>query len=121
MLWVYRADGATLKFDLADDGQRKNWARLESDADFQSGITGLALHYNDDLQTLTGPVNARRLRYKAEYGKRKKSIFERIIMEYDDSIISITAYRNGAVPRVTATRIKRGRIRYKPEGNYNGD
>lgn len=114
MLWVYLNDGQTLHFDLTvADGDEAWWPR-EKDATFQDSITGVALYFDATLHTLTRPRGFRRVKFKAEITQSRGSPVERVVMSADDIEIELKAYRNGAVPQVTALKLRRGRRVYKP-------
>ncbi len=114
MLWVYLSDGRTLHFDLTDADGEKAWQEREKDAAFQGAITGVALYYDETLHTLTKPRGFRRVRYRAEITQSKGRPVERLVMSADDIEVEVKAYRNDAVPKVTALKLRRGRRVFKP-------
>ena len=116
MLWVYLDDGRTLHFDLFKEKDLTEWNEQKSDELFQRSITGVALYKDGTLQTLSRPANFRKVHFDAEVYERRGHPVERIVLEADDFIVTKTAYRNGATPEVTATKIRRGRFVYKPKG-----
>lgn len=114
MLWVYLNDGRTLHYDLADADGAKAWRECEKDASFQSSITGVALYHEEALHTMTRPRGFRRVKYRAEISESKGRPVERLVMSVDDIEIEVKAYRNDAIPTVTALKLRRGRRVFKP-------
>lgn len=114
MLWVYLSDGRTLHYDLTDADGKKAWEAHEKDVGFQDSITGVALYFDETLHTLTRPRGFRRIRYRAEITQSKGRPVERVVMSVDDIEVEVKAYRNDAVPKVTALKLRRGRRVFKP-------
>lgn len=116
MLWVYLSDGQTLHFDILKPGELEAWNQRSGDLEFQRSITGVALYHEGQLQTLTRPGRFRRVKFLAEVFKRKGHPVERVTMEADGLMLSISAYRNNARPQVTAVKLRRGKRVYRPGG-----
>ena len=64
MLQVNLRSGTTHLFDMEQEGDRREWAKLSAGAEFQRSITGIAVIYEGRQYATPRPQHFRQLRYE---------------------------------------------------------
>lgn len=116
MIQANLRDGRTLSFDLRTALEREAWERCQADRTFQSQIQALGICHDGARHMLPAPVRFARVAYTAEVlEKDGRPVAERINLQADDVVLSITLYTGQA--KVARTDLRRiGRPRFVPKG-----
>jgi hypothetical protein len=130
MLKIHTSDGQTIRIDLADEAQAREWLdRLKRD-DFQATISGISMVETHETRTkcaecgakasgdigvqysVSRPQQFNRVRYQVEHtkadGKAKGS--ERVIVFADDVRMTMTAHQSQPSSRIAMAKIGRQRF-----------
>jgi hypothetical protein len=109
VLQVHLSDGQTLKFDLQDERQARDWlARVQSN-EFQSSVRGVTLHSNGVQYSIPRPMGFRRVWIFAEalqpdVARRFKG-GERAIVQLDNVRVVAMAHNEQRALRVSLSRV----------------
>jgi hypothetical protein len=116
MLQVHLADGRTLKFDLQDEAQAREWLRQSSDFSFQAEVTGLTLRKNGFQYSVPRPQGFGRIWYFAEFLEndptRRFKGGERVSVQIDDVRLVTMSHNEQRAVRVSLS--KTGHQCYNP-------
>jgi len=137
VLKIHTADGQTIRVDLSNPEQAREWLqRLEQDQ-FQKQIRGMALiEYHrvgvtcdacglksqgviGTQYSLSRPQDFQNIRYEVERNRMGESHSERIVVTAGDVMLSVTAH--DSQPSARALLVKSGRRRYVPRQFKDGE
>ncbi len=115
MLKVHLKDGRTLRFDLSDEQQARDWIANAGDLDFQSRITGVAIHHRGVQYSVPRPdgndVFMFAERVEPDRERRIKG-GERLICQTGDMRLTMMVHEAQKAARVNLVRT--GTQRYNP-------
>ena len=116
MLQVHLSDGRTLKFDLQDGVQAREWQLLANDFGFQETIRGMTLQNNGVQYSISRPQGFERVWYFAEFlesdAVRKFKGGERVSLQIDGIRLMAMAHNEQRALRVSLS--KTGKQCYNP-------
>ena len=116
MLQVHLSDGRTLKFDLQDGVQAREWQQLAGDFEFQSTIRGVTLQNNGIQYSITRPQGFNTVWYFAEFLEstrdRRFKGGERAAVQSDNVRLSAMSHNEQRALRVSLS--KTGHQCYNP-------
>lgn len=116
MLKVHTTDGKTVRLDLEDEQQAREWLLQLRDAEYQASITGLTVAYRGVQYSLPRPRGFNTLSYLAEYvapdSSKKLKGGERVTCFADDVRVGLMVHKEQRAVRITLT--KTGRQRFSP-------
>lgn len=137
MLKIHTADGQTIRVDLSDPEQAREWLpRLEQDK-FQREISGMTLieyhrvgvkcdvcglksHGALGVQySLSRPQDLSGVRYDVERTRMGENHSERIVVTAGDVMLSLTAHESQ--PSARALLVKSGKRRFAPRHFKDGE
>lgn len=137
MLKIHTADGQTIRVDLSDSEQAREWLpRLEQDK-FQRQVRGMTLieyhrvgvtcdscglksHGSLGVQySLSRPQDMNNVRYEVERYRMGESHSERIVVTAGDVMLSLTAHESQ--PSARALLVKSGKRRFVPRQFKDGE
>jgi len=116
VLCVHLASGRTLRFDLADEGQTREWRDRAGDRSFQSEVRGLTIRHNGVQYSLPRPDGFGRVfmfaeRLEPDEGQKFKG-GERLVLQAGDVRLVVMAHEAQRASRVSLT--KTGTVVYNP-------
>lgn len=116
MLRVHLASGETLRFDLSDEDQAREWRDRAGDRAFQLDVRGLTVQHNGVQYSLTRPEGFGRVFLYAERlapdEAQKFKGGERLVLQAGDVRLTMMVHEAQRAARVSLT--KTGAVVYNP-------
>lgn len=116
MLKIHTRDGATIKIDLEDEAQAKEWMRRWADPRFQATITGLTIADQGVQYSIPRPQGFEPISFLAESieadPSRRIKGGERVSCMAGDIRATVMVHREQRAVRVSLLRL--GKQRYIP-------
>ena len=121
MLKVQLKDGRTLRVDLSDEQQAREWLTNVGDLDFQSNITGATIHHHGVQYSVPRPDDADVFMFAERVApdrERRIKGGERLICQAGDTRLTMMVHEAQKAARVNLVRT--GTQRYNPFIRENG-